>query len=114
MTVSDSVRLPNPYIGPRPFRLGEVIFVREREARRLLDLLLADRFVLLQAPSGAGKTSLVQASLVPSLQTEHFDVLPVVHVARLVQDAPGLMARDQYLLNALLSLEASLSSNRPP
>ena len=112
MAVSASARLPNPYIGPRPFHLGEAIFGRERDVRRLLDVLLVDRFVLLQAPSGAGKTSLVQAGLIPLLQVENFGVLPT-RITRLAQDMPGLTVRDQYLLNVLLSLEASLPSSRP-
>ncbi len=59
---------PNPYPGPRAFQHGEALFGRERETAQLLDLLIAERVVLLYAPSGAGKTSLVQAALVPELE----------------------------------------------
>ena len=54
---------PNPYPGPRPFKRGETLYGRERETAELLDLLIAERIVLLSSPSGAGKTSLVQAAL---------------------------------------------------
>ena len=56
---------PNPYPGPRSFQQGERLFGRERETAELLDLLIAERIVLLYSPSGAGKTSLVQVSADP-------------------------------------------------
>jgi tRNA A37 threonylcarbamoyladenosine biosynthesis protein TsaE len=60
----------NPYVGPRPFRIGEKLPAREREQRELTDLLIAERIVLLHSPSGAGKTSLIQAGVVPLLMEE--------------------------------------------
>jgi MoxR-like ATPase len=56
--VSDST-CRNPYVGPRSLRYGECIYGRDREARKLLELLIAERIVLLYSPSGAGKTSLI-------------------------------------------------------
>src|ERR1044071_8656922 len=79
MTGSDSTR-PNPYIGPRSFQTGERLYGRDRELQDLLGLLIAERIVLLHLPSGAGKTSLVQAALVPQLVAREFDVLPIVRV----------------------------------
>ena len=72
---------PNPYVGPRPFQYGEPLFGRDREAMELLDLLIAERIVLLYSPSGAGKTSLMQAALIPELEKEGFQVLPVMRVS---------------------------------
>ena len=60
----------NPYVGPRAFQYGERIYGRNREVLDLLDLLIAERITLLHSPSGAGKTSLVQAGLVPRLERE--------------------------------------------
>src|SRR6266480_790503 len=71
----------NPYVGPRSFRAGETLYGRDREARRLLDVLIAERIVLLHSPSGAGKTSLIQAALLPRLQEQEFTVLPVMRVS---------------------------------
>ena len=52
---------PNPYVGPRSFQTGQKLYGRDRELRELASLLIAERIVLLHSPSGAGKSSLIQA-----------------------------------------------------
>lgn len=64
----------NPYVGPRALRRNDPIFGRAREAQALTDLLISERIVLMHAPSGAGKTSLIQSAVVPRLETEGFRV----------------------------------------
>jgi hypothetical protein len=67
-TTSDQLRAPrNPYVGPFPFGPGQRLPNREREAQDLADLVISERVVLLHAPSGAGKTSLIQAAVLPKL-----------------------------------------------
>ena len=58
----------NPFVGPRPFHLGERLFGRGKEVPDLYYLLNAERIVMLHSPSGAGKSSLVQAGLLPRLK----------------------------------------------
>ncbi len=73
----------NPYVGPRPYERGDRrnFYGRNREARDLLALILAQRVVLLYAQSGAGKTSLLNAQIIPTLEEkEGFKVLPVARV----------------------------------
>ena len=98
-----SGKAPNPFVGPRAFQRGEPIYGREREIPQLRDLLIAERIVLLYSPSGAGKTSLIQAGLVPELESNAFDVLPVARVGL----DPGRDRRvgNRYLASLLLSLE---------
>ena len=62
--------MANPYVGPRPFtrKEWERFFGREREARELLALVIAERLVLFYAQSGAGKTSLLHTRLIPQLE----------------------------------------------
>jgi hypothetical protein len=67
-------RTGNPYVGPRALRRRDPLFGRDRETRGLTDLLIAERIVLLHAPSGAGKTSLIQAGVVGRLESEGFHV----------------------------------------
>jgi DNA-binding transcriptional MerR regulator len=93
----------NPYVGPRAFQVGEKLNGRDRELRDLLDLLIAERVVLLYSPSGAGKTSLVQAGLVPKLREEKFMPLPVTRVSLLPRHLPP--GTNRYILSVLLSLE---------
>lgn len=95
----------NPYVGPRAFRPGEKLFGRDREADELLDLLLTERVVLLHAPSGAGKTSLLQASLMRLLSEEGLHVLPVARVKWRAGDTPAMSAtRNPYLYSVMVDL----------
>ena len=65
-------RPPNPYVGPRPFREEEQnrFFGRTEEIAILEGLALARQATLLFAQSGAGKSSLLRAGLIPSLTRE--------------------------------------------
>ncbi|HET9591097.1 MAG TPA: hypothetical protein VFO91_20090 [Anaerolineales bacterium] len=70
----------NPYVGPRTFRTDErnLFFGREREALDLLSLVISERLVLFYAQSGAGKSSLINAKLIPGLLAEEeYRVLPI-------------------------------------
>ncbi|WPD24334.1 MAG: WD40 repeat domain-containing protein [Candidatus Electrothrix scaldis] len=73
----------NPYIGPRSFarEQRDRFFGRSREARNLLSLVISERLVLFYAQSGAGKTSLLNTSLIPSLEENERAVLPVGRVS---------------------------------
>ena len=108
---------PNPYVGPRAFLTGETLYGRDRELRELLNFLLSQRIVLLYSPSGAGKTSLVQAGLIPSLAEKGFSILPVIRVNLEPQPSEEISqganttsppAMNRYIYSALLSLEEGL------
>lgn len=105
-----STARPNPYIGPRAFERGETLYGRDREVLDLLDLLIAERVVLLYSPSGAGKTSLIQAALIPELEREGFRVLPVMRVG--LEPPPSHVSpANRYVLSLLLSLEETLAGD---
>jgi WD40 repeat protein len=72
----------NPYVGPRPYEREDSgrFFGRDQEASELLSLIVANRAVVLYAQSGAGKTSLLNASVIPALEAEGFEVFPVARV----------------------------------
>ena len=109
--------LSSPYPGPRPFprpekRDGEelekqVFFGRDSERQDLYDLLIAERIVVLYSPSGAGKTSLVQAALIPDLEDRGFEVLPVMRCSLKPQEKID-PAANRYVLSLFLSLEEDL------
>lgn len=94
----------NPYVGPRAFTRGETIYGRDRELQRLLHLLIAERIVALYSPSGAGKTSLIQAGLMPLLEQEEFAVLPVIRVG-LEPPSVEQGQTNRYVHSTILSLE---------
>ena len=104
------VSKPNPFVGPRSIETGQKIFGRDREIEQLYYLLSAERVVLLHSPSGAGKSSLIQAGLIPRL-TQLFDVWgPArVNLQPLEGDAPGV---SRYVRSANLGFEAQLPKKR--
>ena len=97
----------NPFVGPQSFRRGDPLYGRDRETGDLLDLIIAERIMLLHSPSGAGKSSLIAAGLIPQLEAENFEVLPIVHLTRDVPPGSTLTdpPRNRYVLSTLLSLE---------
>ncbi len=90
----------NPFVGPRPFEAGERLWGRDREIRELDNEISSERIVMLCSPSGAGKSSLVEAGLVPRLAGA-FDVWGPTRV-----NQPATVAgSNRYVLSALLGLE---------
>ena len=118
-----SLQIEPPYVGPRSFESGQTLFGRTREVRELLYLLIAERIVLLVSPSGAGKTSLIQAGLIPELQRKHFQVLPQIRVHQNLPDGVpvgmqvvGLPYQDALLLQIGLDYQSGTDHHRamPP
>jgi hypothetical protein len=104
--------LPNPYVGPRSYTAkdpgeGRKLYGRDRELQELLQLLTVERIVLLFSPSGAGKSSLINAALLPALRKADFAVLPVMRVAHEPPDPElrKVSGFNRYVLSALMSLE---------
>lgn len=97
----------NPYVGPVPFTTGQTLYGREADVQVLVDLVVAKRIVLLISPSGAGKTSLIQAAMIPQVE-KRFNVLPVVRLDAMTRDgSPGC---NPYVFTTLQVLE----KNRDP
>jgi len=96
---------PNPFVGPRPIEKGQPIFGRDLEIAHLYDLLYAERIVLLYSPSGAGKSSLVQAGLIPRL-AQQFDVWKPVRVN--LQPQSDLGGVNRYVRSCNLGFEAGV------
>ena len=95
----------NPYIGPRTFLKedGHLFFGRDREAADLEALVASERLVLFYAQSGAGKSSLINARLIPHLEEKEipFEILS----ARVGGDAPpGVAVENIYIYNLIHSL----------
>lgn len=80
--------LRSPYVGPRPFseRQENLFYGRENEVQDLLSLVTAYSEVLVYAESGAGKTSLLNAGLIPHLRKNNFRVFRSARVAGALPD----------------------------
>lgn len=103
-----SARPANPYVGPRPFEAEEeeYFFGRRDETRQLADLVIAQRVVVFHAPSGAGKTSLLKASLIPTLnRRKRIFTLPISRVSGdLPPDVDNATVGNIYVFNTLVGL----------
>ena len=101
--------LENPYAGAKSFTEKErrYFFGREQESNQLAALIIAHQVVLFYAESGAGKTSLLQASVVPGLRErkKKMVVLPTSRVGG--ELPPGIdpqKVNNIYVFNLLYSL----------
>lgn len=112
---ADTTDRDNPYIGPKPFEEKEqwFFFGRDREVRTLLNLLAAQRIVMLHAASGAGKTSLIQAGLVPELKKLELEVAPTIRVGRESQSRPARES-NRYVAAVLAELGIDPGSDSSP
>ena len=107
MRLNDPPENPaNPFVGPRAIEYGEPIFGRQNDTRKLTNLILANRILLLYSPSGAGKSSLIQAALLPRLEGRNFLVLPVMRVNLAPPpELTGSAGFNRYVFSVLTSLE---------
>lgn len=102
----------NPFVGPRPIQQGEPLYGRDVELRELYNQLQARRIVVLHSPSGAGKSSLVHAGLIPRLKTAGYDVWKPIRVNLDPIDLGVSAPTNRYALSAMVSLEDELPADR--
>ncbi len=112
MTASTEPPTPftgNPYVGPSTFVEAQapLFFGREQEARDLTARVVSERLMLFYAQSGAGKSSLLNARLIPNLRGEEgFQVLPTGrvsgHLPERVKEVENI-----YVFNLIASLDQS-------
>lgn len=101
----------NPYPGPRPLERKDSIYGRDVEKWRLYHFFNSHRIVLLVSPSGAGKSSLLQAGLIPILEQNEFDVWPTIRVGAPADDIPE--GANRFALSVMESLEPEGDSRTP-
>lgn len=107
----------SPYVGPRPFAIDERdrFFGRAREIDELTALVISNPMVLFYAQSGAGKSSLVNAGLLPELEKEDFETLPPVRVGLPSSEIPDGVV-NIFAFNALSQWRSrpTISPNTAP
>jgi len=117
----------NPYVGPRPLERGDTLYGRDHELGELLDLLVSERIVMLHSPSGAGKSSLIHAGLMPELDfsaeddefddEDGFQVVGPLRVNAEIPESDELAGVEvnRFVLSLMLSAEeARPKENRRP
>lgn len=92
-----------PYKGPNSYKVedADLFFGRDREAEQLVAKILSSRFTLVHAQSGAGKTSLLNARIIPELEARGWSAFRVIP-----QNDPVQSLRVTTLRNVLPALEA--------
>jgi type I restriction enzyme M protein len=92
-----------PYVGPRPFKSDDqqLFFGRNLEISKLVNLVSTHPAVLMYAQSGAGKSSILNAGLIPVLEEQNIQVLPPTRVYRLGVDQFPQAFQNAYMLNAI-------------
>ena len=112
-TVDIASAVSNPYVGPVPLSDGQMLYGREREIDELADLIVSKRVVLLFSPSGAGKTSLIQAALAPALRDQYrLQPLPIVRLGHHDSSCDGDVEVNRYALATLRALERRNSAQQ--
>jgi len=112
LETSQAIDRLSPFIGPRPFDASETdknrFFGRHYETQRIVSYIISSQVVLLYAPSGAGKTSLMNASIIPAIKKKGVTVLPFVRVKNIFLNTDTIgKPENQYIYNTLMCLSAS-------
>lgn len=71
--------LKQPYPGLRPFQKheSEIFCGREKQINELINRLNRNRFIAIVGPSGSGKSSLINAGLIPKIENDVFNIIEV-------------------------------------
>ena len=104
----------NPFVGPQSFQTEdkERFFGRESEIYELVSLIFAHPIILLYGQSGTGKTSLLNAGVIPEIRKEKFEVLPTIRVS-LLNRKPKLFSeiKNIYVYNSLHCLNPEIENS---
>ncbi|MGC1931397.1 MAG: hypothetical protein WA667_20690, partial [Candidatus Nitrosopolaris sp.] len=104
----------NPFVGPRSFRRNaeeqRLFFGRNYETERIISLIYSHKLVLVYAQSGSGKTSIFNASIIPTLEQRALEVLPVARVG-IGSIVPVASSEDHANINSTITTTTSSSTD---
>ena len=98
-----------PFLGPRSFtsREKDIFFGRDAETQKIVSLILSNQEILIYAQSGAGKTSIINAKVLPELDTYEIQILPIARVRGAIEPSTSQIKIDNiYIFNTLLYLNS--------
>jgi tetratricopeptide (TPR) repeat protein len=101
----------SPYVGLRSFRTEDQdrFFGRLQESHEVATTWRANRLTILYGASGVGKTSLLHAGVIPLLDPDGIDILPVTRVS--ARATPEIRVTNPYVLALISSLAPDRSSD---
>lgn len=104
-----------PFVGPRPLAESDeaLFFGRDDEVADLSSMIAAHSLIVLCSASGAGKTSLLRAGVLPRLPRDDYLVLPVARVPA-PEAAPSRHALAARLLRSLAGEGPSFAREESP
>jgi hypothetical protein len=107
----------NPYPGPRPYQADEweIFAGRDHETSELSSLIMSHQAVLLYAQSGAGKSSLLNAGIIPTIPTLKRKGVSALPVSRVGMPIPREVRPQQvanvYTFSAIGDLFPDVAEN---
>lgn len=101
-TEAEAPEVTEPYVGPRPYQpdQSKLFFGRVYEVREITSLVVAQQTLLVFAPSGAGKTSIINAGLIPVLHSR-FDILPPASLRAPANELVSPRVSNVFVFNVL-------------
>ena len=110
------IRNIEPFIGPRPFNRNKSdqkrFFGRDYDTDEIVTLISSHKLSLIYGQTGAGKTSIFNAQIIPSLEQDGYEVLPVVRVgSSMISPFDPTEITNTYIFNSLQSLKSDLNPN---
>ena len=97
----------NPWLGLESYKEGEILYGRDDDIRDLSQCVLNDRDTLLYGKSGIGKSSILNAGILPAARRDGF--LPILVRLSHKDQHSYLYQINQSIINALLNQKSDLN-----
>lgn len=95
----------NPWLGLESYKEGEILYGRDDDIRDLSQCVLNDTHTLLYGKSGIGKSSILNAGILPAARRHGY--LPVVIRLSHKEQHSYLQQIHRYIINAILNSQSS-------
>ena len=69
------IRRENPFLGLKPYREEDQLYGRDKDLFLMTDRIFCARTTLLFAGSGVGKTSFINAKIIPDLKSQYSSII---------------------------------------